>query len=384
VTPAAAHKGLDLRCELDPGLPVTVVGDGLRIRQIALNLLGNAVKFTEEGSVVLRVSHDPTIATLVLETEDTGIGIAADRQQAIFEEFVQADTAIAPKFGGTGLGLAITTQLVKLMEGTITLASEPGKGSTFRVTIPMAVAEKKPPASQLPAVEPQSGSGQCPRLLLAEDHDVNQQLFMGMLAQLGWKADLASDGAEALRMVEQAEREGNPYRLVLMDIQMPVMDGLEATRRIRESGLDGDRLPILALTANAFETDVAACFSAGSQAHIAKPVQLNDLARALRKWSGAAPATATSIKPAVRELYEARKLETLQALDGLSENGAFSSADLARVADLLHKLAGTAAMFGEPELGRLALAMEERIGGWTEADGQAGLREDIAAIRRAA
>ena len=389
VTPAATYKGLDLACDLDPKLPGMIVGDGLRLRQVALNLLGNAVKFTEEGSVVLRARYDAAACAMVMQVADTGIGVAPDRQSAIFEEFVQADTAIAPKFGGTGLGLAITTELVRLMNGKISLTSEPGAGSTFEVRIPVEPAESLMSQPESAVTEDALGETDRPRLLLAEDHDVNQQLFMGMLAQLGWTADLAVDGAEAVRMVGEAERSGNPYRLVLMDMQMPVMDGLEATRRIRALGLGGDRLPILALTANAYESDVAACFAAGSQAHIAKPVQLADLGRALRKWSAtavcepAAPAQAPPA-PTVRERYEARKRETLEAIEHLDLTIDASDPQWTRAVDLLHKLAGTAGMFGEAELGDLARDLEAQLGDWTDARSDEKITAAVAAIRRAA
>jgi signal transduction histidine kinase/DNA-binding response OmpR family regulator len=384
VAPAAERKSLALNPDFDADLPKMMLGDGLRLRQIVLNLLGNAIKFTEEGAVTLRAYAAGE--ELVLEVEDTGIGIGADRHQAIFEEFVQADSAIAPRFGGTGLGLSITMQLVRLMGGTIELDSAPGAGSTFRITLPLEAA----PEAALPAPEMASPAkrpvARDQRILLAEDHDVNQQLFMGMLDQLGWNADLASDGAEAIAMVEQAERDGKPYRLLLMDMQMPGVDGLEATRRIRAGGLDSARLPILAVTANAYEADVAACFAAGCQAHLAKPVQLADLDRAIRKWLANAPAKPAfrAITGPVRDLYEKRKTETLEAVDELVGRGHLTDDEIASVADLLHKLAGTAAMFGEPDLGHLARDLEVGITRWTGEERQAKLRAAAAAIWKAA
>jgi CheY-like chemotaxis protein len=227
-------------------------------------------------------------------------------------------------------------------------------------------------------------SGQ--RVLLAEDHDVNQELFMGMLAQLGWRADLAQNGAEAIRMINLAELKGDPYRVVLMDVQMPVMDGLEAARRIRDAGIDGQRLPILALTANAYDSDVAACFAAGSQAHFAKPIKMAELDRALRAWASAEPAPEKdlAISASVHERYQQRKLETLQALDELLRRGRFSDEELATVVGLLHKLAGTAAMFGEAELGNQARELEDGIRDWTDAERDAKIRVAVSAIRKAA
>ena len=385
VSPAATRKNLALNSEISAELPKVVIGDGLRLRQIVLNLLGNAVKFTEEGGITLRASGSDT--RLVLEVMDTGIGIAPDRQSAIFEEFVQADSAIAPRFGGTGLGLSITMQLVRLMGGSIELESEAGAGSTFRVTLPIEAAAAGSVAGA-PAVGTAPGAPRAAgeRILLAEDHDVNQELFMSMLAQLGWRADLASNGAEAIRMINLADLQGDPYRIVLMDMQMPVMDGVEATRRIRASGIDAEQLPIVALTANAYDSDIAACFAAGSQAHLAKPTGMAELDRALRAWAKTDAAAPDDASPSgsVREKYRQRKLETVQALDDLVRRGHFSNEDLSAVADLLHKLAGTAAMFGEAQLGDQARELEDGIQRWTEADRDAKIRAAVAAIRKAA
>jgi CheY-like chemotaxis protein len=171
-----------------------------------------------------------------------------------------------------------------------------------------------------------------------------------------------------------------------MDVQMPVMDGLEATRRIRAAGIDAQRLPILALTANAYDSDIAACFAAGSQAHLAKPIKMADLDRALRTWASPEPAAAKPLplSASVRDRYSQRKLETLEALDELVRRGRFSNEDLTTVADLLHKLAGTAGMFGEAELGDRARELENGIQHWTEADRELKIRGAVAAIRRAA
>jgi CheY-like chemotaxis protein len=278
-------------------------------------------------------------------------------------------------------------QLVQMMGGNLELESESGAGSTFRVTIPIEAAAPD-------ALGKRSGTGTSAgaprpsgmRILLAEDHDVNQQLFMDMLGQLGWRADLAENGAEAVRMVEDANATDDPYGVVLMDVQMPVMDGLEATRRIRESGIAADRLPILSLTANAYDSDIAACFAAGSQAHLAKPIKMADLDRALRTWAklNAGETGDTAISGSVRELYRQRKIETLQALDDLVRQGHFSNENLASVARLLHKLAGTAAMFGDAELGDQARELEDGIQRWTDAERNAKIAAAVAEIRKAA
>ena len=384
VSPAAARKGLALDVDISSELPKIIISDGLRLRQIVLNLLGNAMKFTEVGTIAVKASA--TGGKLVLEVKDTGIGIAPDRQKAIFEEFVQADNGIAARFGGTGLGLSITMRLVRLMDGMLELESEPGRGSLFRVTLPLE-AGVIDSIAQRPAVEVAApGRVDGARILLAEDHDVNQELFLSMLKQIGARADLARDGAEAVRMIELADSSDDPYRAVLMDVQMPTMDGLEATRRVRSSGIDGRRLPILALTANAYEADVAACFAAGCQAHLAKPIKLAELGRALQTWAISDGKTdePIALSASLRERYARRKLETLQALDQLVRHAHFTDEDLGAIAGLLHKLAGTAAMFGEPELGNQARDLEEGIEQWAKPQRDARIRAGIEAIRKAA
>lgn len=212
-----------------------------------------------------------------------------------------------------------------------------------------------------------------------------------MLQQLGYEPSIAADGAEAIAMVEAARAEGQPYNLVLMDIQMPVMDGPEATRRLRGGGISANELPIIALTANAYADDVSACLSAGMQAHLAKPVTLAGLDDMLSQWIRrtpmAVPITSSgSVQPSarVRARYDARKGEALQALADITECGEFSDMELNHVAGMLHKLAGTAAMFGEAVLGDYARALEEGIAEWNSETRIDQIRSAINTIRRAA
>lgn len=370
VTPAMEKKGLRLSCELTDELPQLAIGDGLRLRQVVLNLLGNAAKFTERGSVVLaaRVEQQGHEPQLIVEVRDTGVGIPADRQREIFDAFVQADTGVAARFGGTGLGLSISSRLARLMGGSLTVESEPGVGSTFRLELPLEIAE---PVADLPetgrtevaTASEHADAWRGHRVLVAEDHDVNQQLIAEMLAQLGCRCDLAQDGEEAVALCKAAVERGEPYTLLLMDMQMPRLDGLAATRRLRSEGMDADQLPILALTANAYADDVAACLEAGMQAHIAKPVQLGALRTALRRWTGSGGSLdaqpAPRLSEGVRGRYRVRRQEVLAVVDGL---GPSCDAHLtAQAIDLLHKLAGTAGMFGEAELGDRARDLEAML-----------------------
>ena len=264
---AAESKGLELRLEAkDTGW---VVGDPTRFRQVLLNLVGNAVKFTPKGWVALRVERSGDL--LRVEVQDTGIGITPAAQEQLFQPFTQADSSTARRFGGTGLGLAISRRLVSLMGGDIGVRSTPDVGSSF--FFELEVAAGQPPKS------PSSTSelGTLPpgvRVLVAEDNPVNQMVARRMLTRMGVEPVVVPDGEQALKMVEE-----HPWDMVLMDAHMPVMDGLEATRRIRARGFT---LRIVAMTAGTMAEDRQACFDAGMDAFIAKPVRAQDLLRTLQ------------------------------------------------------------------------------------------------------
>ncbi|MBM3555439.1 MAG: PAS domain S-box protein [Alphaproteobacteria bacterium] len=283
VTPSARTKGLTIDVALPPDLPV-LMGDPTRIRQILLNLLGNAVKFTEAGGVSIKariIDRDPRSLRLRIDVVDTGVGIEPAVQKTLFERFTQADTSIQRRLGGTGLGLAIARQLCELMGGRIGVDSQPGKGSQFWFEMPFALATSSTAAStvtslELPPIE--SGGGPL-RILIAEDNVVNRQLIEAFLKRLGDGVDTAMDGMEALRAVARGG-----YDLVLMDVQMPVLDGLEATRRIRELPGRSGRVPIIALTADAFTTNAQACEAAGMNEFIPKPLDLGRLRATLDRY----------------------------------------------------------------------------------------------------
>lgn len=392
ITPAVAQKGVALECEFDPDLPRLVKGDGLRLRQIVLNLLGNAAKFTEHGSVTLRAlhGHDRNGSTVRIEVRDTGIGIAHDRQAGIFEQFAQADTDVAARFGGTGLGLSISVQLARLMGGEISLASESGIGSQFFLTLPITpVDERRSHNRELTKEDDVSAHviEQRPlRVLVAEDHDVNQVLIAAMLKQLGCESAIANDGAEAVAMVQDAVARKAPYDIVLMDMQMPLMDGIDATTAIRVAGIDPAMLPILALTANAYAEDIASCLASGMQAHLAKPLLLADLKVALAHWAKLPEATprASMPSPRIQELYRIRKAETLDRLAELIRVGRFEDVELAKAVDMLHKLAGSAGMFGEFDLGKQAQDLEHRLLAWNRDEIITNAASAVAALRAAA
>ena len=284
---SAHRKGLTLCCDLAEALPATVYGDAGRLRQVLTNLAGNAIKFTVEGEVAVRLRRaleDPGQVWLDFEVADTGIGIAAEKQEKIFEVFAQADTSTTRQYGGTGLGLAICKQLVELMGGVISVTSEPGAGATFSFRIPFALAGDASAPSPRPTLGPHTSStAQWPgrRVLLVEDNPINQEVATAMLQELGLQVDLATNGQEALaRFAEDS------YDIVLMDCHMPAMDGYRATGAIRdlESQRSAPATPIVAVTADAAAGDRAHCLAARMDDYISKPFTGERLRAVLHRW----------------------------------------------------------------------------------------------------
>ena len=295
----AEARGLGLRADLCPDLPAVAVGDAARIRQILLNLLSNAVKFTHAGGVTLRLSQ-PGADRLRFEVIDTGIGIDADKLDAVFESFTQADASTTRQYGGTGLGLTISRMLARLMGGDLTAESRPGTGSTFTLDVHagealnLRVRDEAPSPRRrvsdqglVPLVRPRQLDLSHRRVLVAEDNLVNQKVVLRTLARLGIEARVVDNGADALAVLSESAAS-DPFDIVLMDVQMPVMDGLEATRRIR-SDLPADVQPVVvALTANALEGDREECLASGADAYLSKPFRLEDLQGALQTLRAAA------------------------------------------------------------------------------------------------
>ncbi|HEY6136122.1 MAG TPA: ATP-binding protein [Rubrivivax sp.] len=272
----AAEKGVALTANIDTRVPVAVTGDVTRLRQVLLNLLSNAIKFTDKGEVALTVQRGSD-DELVFAVRDSGIGLTEEGLGKLFKSFSQADSSTTRKYGGTGLGLAISKRLAELMGGTMGAESAgPGRGSTFRFSIraPEASVPRSVPAS--PAMDPGLADRHPLRILLAEDNLVNQKLALRLLAQMGYRADLASNGVEAIEALERQR-----YDLVLMDVQMPEMDGLEASRGIVQRWPDGRRPRIVAMTANATQGDRERCLAAGMDDYLTKPIRVDALVEAL-------------------------------------------------------------------------------------------------------
>ncbi len=363
MTPTAKAKGVTLSATVDAAVPSRIIGDPLRLRQVVLNLIGNAVKFTERGLITVGVRVED--GGLRIDVADTGIGIAPERLGTIFDQFAQGDDTTARVYGGSGLGLTISSELVRLMDGSISVSSIVGVGATFTVRLPLREAEGGAARADVVVEAPSVASeARKPRVLIAEDHDINQALIVAMAQRAGMDPTLAHDGAEAIAMAEAAARSGQPFELVLMDMQMPNVDGLEATRRLRASGHAAEALPIVALTANAYAEDIQACLAAGMQAHLAKPVRVRDLTAVLERFvrAGApAPVEAPAISRKLHDRYLARKVDLLRELDALAALEQPTEATVMAAADLLHKLAGVAAMFGEAGLGERARQLEEEL-----------------------
>ena len=336
---AIAERGLSVILSYDAALPRSIKGDPVRIRQVVLNLASNAVKFTERGAVRIEVARLDA-DQLKISVVDSGIGISEEQLNRMFRRFTQADSSTTRRYGGTGLGLAISKTLVELMGGTIGVYSEPGRGSTFWFTLPLLAAEPAQGETSAPATQmaapalvlktelasasasasastASSASSQVPaavpllvdavgepsaagaaqfitgRLLLVEDNFVNQRVAVYMLAKLGHQVDVARHGREAIDMLSKSV-----YDLVLMDCQMPEMDGFEATRIIRDpaSTVLDHEVPVVAMTANAFPEDRARAIAAGMNDFLAKPVDRSVLADMLEKWQK--PARGSALRAA--------------------------------------------------------------------------------------
>ena len=277
---ASSGRGVALHLDYDQGCPTGFVGDVGRVRQILLNLLTNAVKFTPEGWVRLVVrerERQERLSIVDLAVVDTGVGIPSDKLEYVFEKFAQADASTTRRYGGTGLGLAISRGLAQAMGGSLTVTSEQGAGSTFTLRLPLPRVERVNNVTPVAPERTWAPLSRGVRALVVEDNPTNQRVAVQILKKFGVTSEVANHGAEAVEAVR-----ARPFDVVFMDCHMPVMDGLAATRAIRDLGTERARVPIVAMTASAMEEDRAACIAVGMDAYISKPLSLEALHTTLR------------------------------------------------------------------------------------------------------
>jgi len=390
--PQARSKGLEFDAVVSDDVPSRLYGDGGRLSQALMNLVGNAIKFTDVGDVLIRVScqHDEeTRTTLRFDVSDTGIGIPADAHGRLFTPFSQVDPSAGGKYGGTGLGLAISKHLVEQMGGSIGLQSVEGQGSTFWFT---ARFDKEPPhdlvaaeadgfhqsASRPPAAaaaRPMSlvPSNRRARVLVAEDNPVNRQILVHQLNKLGCTADAVENGIDVLSALAMA-----PYDLILMDCRMPKLDGYETAAQIRRQEGSSHRTPIIAVTAYAMPSDREKCLAAGMDDYLSKPLRVEQLAEALHKWCRTGPASADHRTPnsaragavalidvapstdqdgdILRELIDAFLADTPVRLDAI--RAASGAGDTKGLADAAHMLKGSCGLLGTHRMARLCSQLE--------------------------
>jgi CheY-like chemotaxis protein len=364
---AKAHeKGLALVCEIAPNVPADLVGDPTRLRQVLLNLIGNAVKFTESGEVSLHVmlELDTLVPTLRFTVSDSGIGIPAEKLERVFERFTQADTSTTRRFGGSGLGLTISKRLVELMGGRIWVESEVGEGSMFAFAVPFEIWIGATLRGAV-LVGPDQGVLLTPlRILLAEDSPDNCLVTMAYLEDTPYQIEIAETGAIACEMFAT-----RPYDLVLMDRQMPVMDGLTATRKIRawEQANDRQPTPIIALTASALKGDREMCLAAGCTAFLTKPIKQEVLLQAIREHSSAASSSVQEeagllkaalpvVKSSVADRIPAYLQNCRQNVIDISD--ALDRVDFETVTILGHNMSGSGGMFGFQPITDIGAALQ--------------------------
>ena len=385
VTARAQEKGLTLSCDIAADVPDNVIGDPTRLRQVLMNLLGNAIKFTASGTVSLRVANagDPSSPTsLRFSVQDTGIGIPDEKQARVFERFTQADSSTTRRFGGSGLGLTISKRLVELMGGRIWVDSKVAMGSTFSFALPLEVETNSPRTDAVT----EGASSELPlaplRILLTEDSPDNCTITLAYLEGTPYTVEVAENGALACEMFRAAK-----YDLVLMDRQMPIMDGLEATRIIRAwEDLNGrNPTPIIALTASALKGDREMCLAAGCTAFLTKPIRQAVLLQAIREHTATVGIASNSdVNPdPIRSSRSAERLalRSPQYLANCRENAvkmliALDVSDLVTVATLGHNLAGSGSSFGFPRISAIGSKIETTA----EAGDKTGARAEIASL----
>jgi signal transduction histidine kinase/CheY-like chemotaxis protein/HPt (histidine-containing phosphotransfer) domain-containing protein len=363
LTAQVEKKGLRLTTEVEAGTPDALLADATRLHQILFNLIGNAVKFTEVGSIAVRaraVAQDDDTVTLALSVRDTGIGMTPDQQARLFKPFSQADSSTTRRYGGTGLGLSIVRRLAELMGGAATVESTPGQGSIFAVTVKVRRGDQQAGAADKAEALTLTMNGA--RVLAVDDSEVNLEVLVGQFEALGLALDTAANGIEALTLWRERS-----HALVLTDIHMPDMDGFELTRQMRaeESALSRPRTPIVALTANALKGEAERCLEAGMDDYLTKPLTLDRLREAVARWTigNTAPAIDRSV---VESMFGGNTATVARVLGRFRDAGARLVAEITaarqdrqQLTELAHKLKGAARSAGATALGDIAATVEK-------------------------
>jgi PAS domain S-box-containing protein len=366
----AAKKDVDIACIVDKETPTYLAGDITRVRQVLVNLISNAVKFTPSGEILVIVKTSkisPALYEVHFSVSDTGIGIPKDRMDRLFQSFSQVDASTTRTYGGTGLGLAISRDLAQMMGGRMWAESEDGKGSTFHFTIRAEAASVAVPQTRETRIEINLSDRLPLSILIAEDNPVNQRVGQHMLNQMGYRADVVANGLEAIEALRN-----RTYDVILMDVQMPELDGLEATRRIRKE-IAGDGPRIIAMTANAMPEDRDKCLAAGMDDYIAKPINFVQLQavlerHALERQIEAKPTLDSNILDELKgfqepggpdlfgELIQLYLNDLPDRMDGI--RGAIESSDSAVLRREAHRLKGSSQQMGAARLAALCLELE--------------------------
>jgi CheY-like chemotaxis protein len=364
----AHEKGLALVCEIAPNVPTDLVGDPTRLRQVLLNLIGNAIKFTESGEVSLRVTPDEDFSVptaLRFTISDTGIGIPNEKLDRVFEQFTQADSSTTRRFGGSGLGLTISKRLVDLMGGRIWVESAVEKGSVFSFAVPFETWAGAPGRAVVLAGTDSELPLPALRILLAEDSPDNRTITLAYLENTPYRVEVAETGAIACEMFKVGH-----YDLVLMDRQMPVMDGLTATRTIRtwEQANDRPPTPIIALTASALKGDRETCMAAGCTAYLTKPIKQDVLLQAIKEHSIVAPPSSGEESSRKETAFSDTKLQFADRIPVFLQNcrqnviamlDALDRGDFGTVEFLGHGMRGAGGMFGFQAITDIGAALEQ-------------------------